>query len=158
VLTCGLIAAGFHFCSVFIYAHANNSAHAAPKFIKDYCDPFFHQDWKLFVPPPSKNYRLFVEIPNEGRVDILNEALLAHQSNRLAGHGYALLSLVNYVHYFEKNTASKGGRIQEDLYFNMILFSSLHYVELTRHITLLHPALQLLVEDTQGKPARLYYN
>jgi hypothetical protein len=89
-----------------------------------YAYPYFHQDWNLFVPPPSANYRLYAVSEKSGmRTDIFAEILSNHQSNRLKGWGPLLTGLSNSIHYFEKEALENhfyGGPVKNNLNFNIM--------------------------------------
>lgn len=143
---------------MFLYASAHNRSIPVPKIVTQYCDPFFHQDWKLFVPPPDKNYRILTKIPGEGTVDVLNEILRKHQSNRLSGNAHLLLSFINYIHYFEKSTTLTNGFVKEDQRFDMLLYATKQYLQQTRELQINELKIYLVLQGTKGNPALVYYN
>ncbi len=128
MLGCSLSAALFHFSCVALYAYKVNSSANMPAWLNSYCSSFFYQDWKLFVPPPSNNYKLIVLLPNTKNIDVFAELQQAHRHNRLAGKGFELLAIVNYVHHFEKGTVLKSGNVSNDANFKLLQYACTMYV------------------------------
>ena len=68
-----------------------------------YTEPFFHQNWKLFVPPPNYNDHVYVRVSENGHWgswhDQLQEITSAHRTNRFGGHEQALLAISNSIYY-----------------------------------------------------------
>lgn len=128
-----------------------------------YVYPYFNQNWNLFVPPPSANYKLLVSYENNGKqyTDIFNEVLLKHQTNRLSGTSALLLAFSNSIHYFEKNTKlqkSLNGPIKNDLYFQIMERSAINYIQSTRGINIDHLEISLCVETLGTEKMKVYYN
>ena len=73
----------------------------APDFLsKLYVDPFFHQSWSLFVPPPKENFRIIYHIKDDIKArDLLGEINSEHQQYRLAGNEAPLIAFTNAMHY-----------------------------------------------------------
>ncbi len=155
IVLCSLMAALFHFSLITVYAFRTKTVEGPSRLQQWYADPFFHQDWKLFVPPPAANYRLFVMDSSGTYKDLLLELRLQHQQNRLAGKGHLLLSFVNYIYMFEKNTSSKGGKIEHDPYFDLLTTATQHYQHNHYPSVKNRNKIFLLVEEKQN---RLYFN
>jgi hypothetical protein len=89
-----------------------------------YAYPYFHQNWNLFVPPPTANYRLYAYSEKTGLcTDIYSEILNHHRSNRLKGWGPLLIGLSNSIHYFEKEAIENrfyGGQVKDNLNFSIM--------------------------------------
>jgi hypothetical protein len=156
ILWCSLMAALFHFGIIGFYALRFNTKHPPTVIQQSYCDPFFHQDWKLFVPPPRANYRLLLPDEKGNYRDLLAELRQAHQHNRLAGKGHVLLAFINYIHVFEKSTNSRGGKITADPYFQLLSQAAQNYQRQAGVKTPTLSGLVLLVEEKNK--SRLYFN
>ena len=165
-----LLVTAVHFSLILIYANPYPSNKTKINYYAEwYAYPFFTQNWNLFVPPPNTNYRLFVEYEDlesdryriQKKIDVFQEILLNHQSNRFKGYGPLLLSFSNSIHYFEKNTRqqkSLNGPIQNDAYFDIIEKSTLNYIRSTRKIDIKKIKIKLMVQQTDTNFARVYYN
>jgi hypothetical protein len=155
ILLCSLLAALFHFGTMGLYTWRLKSSNPPAGWLRSYGESFFHQDWKLFVPPPEANYRLFVQLTNGQYYDLLADIRQEHQKNRLAAKGHLLISFVNYIYMFEQNTKAEGGQIINDPYFNLLQNSVQQYSR-AQQLPLKAPCvLVLLVEE---KKTRIYFN
>ena len=156
---------GCHFVFILIYANPFpfKTKHKLEYYAQWYVYPFFNQNWNLFVPPPSTNYKLLVSFADNGKqsIDIFNEILIQHQTNRFTGNSALLLAFSNSIHYFEKNTLLKNtlnGPVKNDLNFQILEQSAKKYIQSTRNITLDQLKLSLCVEDLSSKKTKVYYN
>lgn len=156
ILLCSLTAALFHFGTLAVYTFKGRTPEGPAAWQTKYCDPYFHQDWKLFVPPPSANYRLYLPDENGDYHDLLAQLRHAHQSNRLAGRGHVLLSFINYIHVFEKNTLIPGGKIKDDLYFDLLRKAAINYQG--QHAIHLPDTTRLMLLVEEKNKRRLYFN
>jgi hypothetical protein len=154
-----------HFVLILIYANPfpSGTKHKLDYYAQWYVYPYFTQNWNLFVPPPSTNYKLLVSYENNGKqsIDIFNEILIKHQTNRFAGNSALLLAFSNSIHYFEKNTRlqnSLNGPVKNDLYFQILEQSAKNYIQSTRNIKIDELKLSLCVEDLPTKKMKVYYN
>lgn len=125
--------------------------------VRVYTDPFMHQDWKLFVPPPSCNYSLYI-INREGSHDVFREVLDEHRSALLSGNGHKVISFANLIHFFEKNAAlqqSGTAAVEEDPYFNMLLYA------IAAHEKQKHGSSEgkiiLVADDIENKSRRIFF-
>jgi|GEM_PF-1164835 len=164
ILVITLAALVLHFALVLVFA--NPYAKTKDKidyYAEWYIYPYFVQNWNLFVPPPNTNYKLFVEYEDEGkqRLDIFEEIMTKHQTNRLRGQGPLLLTFSNSIHYFEKNTELQNalnGPIKNDLYFQILEKSAANYINSTRNTKVLHMKLRLVVQTLNSNEERVYFN
>jgi hypothetical protein len=153
-----------HFSLIFIYANSPVTIKNKWEYYAQwYVYPFFHQNWNLFAPPPDTNYKLFAEFESNGiqRADIFNEVLIEHQSNRLKGYGPLVLAFANSIHYFEKNTklvSEFNGPITNDLYFKIVEYTANKYLKYAHNITGDKIKLVLVVEDTNKRERKIYFN
>lgn len=154
-----------HFFLILIYANPfpSNTKRTLNYYAQWYVYPYFNQNWNLFVPPPSTNYKLLVSFQDKGKqsVDIFNEILIQHQTNRFAGHSALLLAFSNSIHYFEKNTPLQNalnGPVKNDLYFQILKQAAKNYIQSTRNINIDELKLSLCVEDLPSKKIKVYYN
>lgn len=153
-----------HFVLVIIYADPFASGKSRLRqYAQWYANPFFHQNWNVFVPPPDTNYHLYAEYENNGivRRDLFTEIMNKHRSNRLAGSGPILLAFANSIHYFEKNTKlaqSINGPVKNDPYFKMIEHSALNYLKHSGNISGNKLRLILVVENVRLKNTKVYFN
>ena len=144
-----------HFGFVSIYA--TNIARKLSKisyYSSYYAYPFFHQNWNLFVPLPTTNYQL-IAYNDSVKINVFNEILTKHQTNRLAGYEPILIAISNSIHYFEKNTVLKNVKIQNDKNFTIIEHFTNNYLQ-TKKITKFK--LILTASDVITKENRYYYN
>jgi hypothetical protein len=163
-LCIGLFVLTAHFALVLIYA--NPFEHGKTKmgyYAQAYVYPYFHQNWNLFAPPPTSNYTLLATYNHNGNktVDVFNEMLVKHQTNRLSGYEPLLIAFSNSIHYFEKNTQLKkllNGPILDDPHFNMLEHAVGKYLEVKNKIHLSQLRLLLIVEDDSPEKQRLYFN
>ena len=119
-----------------------------------YCYPYFHQNWNLFVPPPTNNYTLIV-YNDSIKINVFNELLIKHQNNKLGGYEPILLALSNSIHYFDKNTILKSGKVTNDKNFVIVE----HFVKKYLYKKTKQPLnIILIINDVLIKQNRLYYN
>lgn len=128
-----------------------------------YANPFFHQGWNLFIPSPDSNYKLYATFNDNGlqKVDVFQEALLKHQSNRLKGYGPLVLAFVNSIHRFEKTCGEQkelNGPIQNNLDYDIIKKVVAGYLHYTRNVEDTDLKLVLVVENVRTARVRVYYN
>lgn len=123
-------------------------------YAKFYTYPFFHQNWNLFVPPPSSNYQL-IACNGTSKTNIFNDILIKHQTNRLAGYETFVLALSNSIHYFEKNTKVKSGLIKNDANFKIVS----HFVNNYLHLKTQNMSkIIIIITNISTKENRFYYN
>jgi len=144
-----------HFSFVCIYATNTGQKKSKISYYSAfYTYPYFHQNWNLFVPPPGSNYNLIV-YNDSIKMDIFSEILTKHQTNRLAGYEPLLIALSNSIHYFEKNTMLKNGKVQNDKNFTIIEHFAKNYLAKKK----IHSfKLIMLTSDLLTKKTRYYYN
>jgi hypothetical protein len=126
--------------------------------INRYCSTFFYQDWKFFIPPPSHNYLLLVNVPDEGPVDVFAEVRAQHQKNRFSGKGHLLISLVNSIHHFEKNCVQASGDVSADANFKLLQFECSRYIALSRKQNYKLLPLYLLAQPLGKIPPTVYFS
>lgn len=117
-----------------------------------------HQDWKLFAPPPSCNFRLLVRDSN-GTHDIFSQVRHSKISHPFGGKGHLLLTIANLSHVFEQNTSSRNqvnGPIEEDENFAMLLHAARAYELMEGHTAPVK--IILVVEEVLTGKRRVYYN
>lgn len=86
---------------------------------------------------------------------MFNELLIKHQTNRLGGYEPILLALSNSIHYFEKSTILKSGKVTNDKNFTIVQ----HFVKNYLHKKTKQPlTIILIINDVLIKQNRLYYN
>lgn len=154
-----------HFFLIIVYSNPFPSANKQKLdyYAQWYVYPYFSQNWNLFVPPPSSNYKLLVCFNDKGKqtIDIYNEILVKHQTNRLAGSSALLLAFTNSIHYFEKNSdlqKTLNGPIKNDLNFQILEKSTKNYIQATRGIRLDKIELYLCVETLSSDKMKVYHN
>lgn len=145
-----------------VIAFANPLSPDIPSVARRYVYPFFQQSWEMFVPPPSSNYKLFVEYECNGlhKYDLFAEINTAHQKNRLKGYEPLMLVFSNSIHYFEHSTPmlnKLNGPVRNDLYFSMIEYSALNYVRKKHNCQIPAIKMTLLVNDP-STGQRVYFN
>ncbi|MBA3663805.1 MAG: hypothetical protein H0W61_06310 [Bacteroidetes bacterium] len=150
IIVAGLVILCVHFTLLLMYSFKKD------KYSFFYMYPYFHQNWNVFVPPPSSNYNLYAVYENSGlqRTDIFTEIVTAHQANRFAGKESFVLALSNSIHYFEteKNPDVSGNN------FKMIKSFVKNYLEGTRSCVLKNLKLILVVKSTGSTAPRVYTN
>jgi len=150
-----------HFICVFVYCKNESTNNTSPYFVNRYVSSFFHQSWKLFAPPPNANYQLYACTEDHDAIDIMQELRIKNQNNRFSGNGHALVSFVNYIHFFEKSTPlikSINGPIANDQYFKMLEQASRIYWNEVHQADATNLKLILVVENYSDKKKRVYYN
>lgn len=164
MLCFGLLALCIHFSLLLVFTNPYREAGKKLDYYAQwYVYPYFSQNWNLFVPPPSTNYRLFVEYEQNGlqRKDIFEELEVKHQANRFKGYGSLLLAFSNSIHFFEKNTARQkplNGPVSNDLYFRILENSVENYLKATCGQDIKHIRLRLMVSDIHSGGNRVYFN
>jgi len=160
-----LTALSVHFVFIAIYTFPFQPANKnkISYYAQWYAYPFFNQNWNLFVPAPNTNYKCFVSYENNGvqQLDLLEEILNKHQSNRYLGYSSIVLAFVNSMHYFEKNSPLQeklNGPIKDDLNFTILETSAKNYIEVTRGIEVKNFKLILFVETLVSKQQKVYFN
>ncbi len=89
------------------------------------------------------------------KINVFNELLIKHKSNSLAGYQPLLLALSNSIHYFEKNTALKSGKVTNDINFKIVEYFAKKYL----HAKTKQPLkVILIINDVLTKQNRWYYN
>lgn len=155
-----------HFVLIFTYANPfpPKEKTKLDYYSQTYAQPYFHQTWNLFVPPPSANYTLLVKYINQNKivetVDIFADVLHRHQANRLRGYGPLLIGLVNSIHYVEKNELIEGptaGFLRRDVNFLVMEQAALQYLRYKTKTEILSTELLLLVSDHPSGRLRAYY-
>lgn len=119
-----------------------------------YAYPYFHQNWNLFVPPPSINYKLIAYTTN-GEIDIFKAILIKHRRNRFAGNEPIVLALSNSIHYFEKNTAVNNCNVANDENFKIVEHFTKNYLSVDNQNLL---KLLLIVTEIKTNTIKYYYN
>jgi hypothetical protein len=155
IILLGITVIAVHFSLLFLYPFKPN------KFSSFYTYPYFYQDWRLFVPPPDSNYKLYAMYENKGNqvTDVFTEIMYKHQSNRISGTEPLLIAFSNSIHYFEKETTP--GKItdsREGTKFSLIEKFAKNYIEQTRSIKLNELKVILVVTSTGSPQTKVYYN
>jgi hypothetical protein len=122
-----------------------------------YINPFFHQSCALFAPPPQSNYHLYITNNTGEVVDLLNEAIYKHRQYRFNGWGPVIITFVNSIHYFEKNSSLQSqmnGPVKNDLNFMMFQQSVQNYAASMGFGRV--DRFTLLVQDAES--SRIYIN
>lgn len=151
-----------HFAGVFIYSKPFISdKNKLDFYAQAYIYPYFHQNWNLFAPAPTKNYKLFCEFENNGRqsIDLFAEIKTKHQSNRLKGYGPLVVAFSNSFHYLEKASDKKmNGPMDSDINFKMIEHFAKNYLEYSRSTSIKRLKLMLVVENAIIGEQKIYFN
>jgi hypothetical protein len=159
-LTLALI---FHFILIFIYSKPFYLNKNKLEFMSQtVIYPYFQQNWNLFVPAPDSNYKLNCEYENRGikKIDVFNEVLIKHQTNRFAGYEPILIGFTNSIHYFEKNTTKQkqlNGPITNDLNFEILKRLAKNYIEYSEKIKIKQIKITLIVNQIITNNQRIYY-
>lgn len=100
---------GFHFFLLTSYlTHKKTTTLILNSLHQHYIYPVFHQDWKLFVPPPKENYSIYVRCKKEKGftpwMDIYSQQIQEHQSNRFFGTEQKALMFTNSMSYIAHDT------------------------------------------------------
>jgi hypothetical protein len=155
----------FHFALVSIYAFPRTGEKTRIHYWAEYyVYPYFLQNWSLFAPPPTENYKLFVEYndgESERKQEVLFELLSLHRENRFSGYEAVVLSLCNSIHYFEKGThdiSSLNGPVQEDLNFSILEHQINRYLNWKYDCKVSGLKIMLFTSNTQNGNKRVYYN
>lgn len=151
-----------HFSSVFLYSKPFSSEKSRVDFYAHgYVYPYFHQNWNLFAPAPTSNYRLYCEYENNGKqqLDVFSEIKINHQTNRLKGYAALVVAFANSFYYLESSLNKPiNGPLENNYYFKMIIHSTKNYLENTRNITLTNLKLILVAENVVTKEKKIYFN
>ncbi len=153
-----------HFTLLLIHALPLKGEKKRVQYWSDYyAYPYFQQSWSLFAPPPEENYKLFVEYENLGnkKQDLVLEILSKHRDNVFKGGEAVYLSISNSIHFYEKNTASKGhlsGLVENDLYWNILEHQVLRYLNSTHQLHLSEIKMALHCNNVLTGQKRVYYN
>ena len=153
---CFVLLAG-HFCLIISYLKKPNS------YSVFYTDPYFHQNWSLFVPPPECNYNLYVynKYDNTSNTDIFRLILSKHQINRFSGNEALLMALSNSIHYFEKEAEEhnfKGGKVIGNEKFMIIEKFVSNYLKNTDSLNIENAKIILCVSSIKTQKLRVYFN
>ncbi|MCE3228385.1 MAG: hypothetical protein K0S32_2936 [Bacteroidetes bacterium] len=151
----GITAVIVHFSLLFFYAFVPN------RYSSFYVYPYFYQDWRLFVPAPDSNYKLYATYDDSGAktTDVFTELMNKHQSNRASGNEPLMIALSNSIHYFEKVTdPGKITDTKEGTKFSLVEKFARNYIEETRNIKLNQLKLILVVTSTDSSQTKVYYN
>lgn len=93
-----------HFTAVLFYAIPLNQKSKLYHYAFAYVYPYFHQNWTIFVPPPTENFNIYVNYKTKNAHrdwrDIFFEINTSHQKNRLAGNEFKLLAFANALRYY----------------------------------------------------------
>jgi hypothetical protein len=152
-----------HFSFVFLYSKPFVSEKSRVEFYaQGYVYPYFHQNWNLFAPAPTSNYKLYCEYENNGKqqVDVFSEIKLKHQTNRLTGFGPLVIAFANSFYYLETSALNKAinGPLENNEHFKMIEHSTKKYLEYTRNISIKDLKLVLVAENVVTKEQKIYFN
>lgn len=151
----GLFVLLLHFSFVAVYAlNSGDNPSKISYYSSYYAYPYFHQNWNLFVPPPSSNYKL-IAYTDSAEIDIFKSILNNHTNNRFAGYEPLLISLSNSIHYFEKNTSAKNCNITNDKNFTIIEHFTRNYLKNKKQKLL---KLLLIVAESKTDAIKYYYN
>ncbi len=152
-----------HFGSIFLYSKPFISEKSKAEFYaQGYIYPYFHQNWNLFAPAPTSNYKLFCEFENKGKqqLDVFAEIKIKHQANRLKGYGPLLIAFANSFYYLEISGFDKtiNGPIEGNNRFKMIEHATKNYLEDSRKISISNLKLILVAENVVTKEKKVYFN
>lgn len=153
----------FFLLSIYTFPFQPSETKKINYYAQWYAYPFFNQSWNLFVPAPNTNYKCFVSYEHNGtqKLDLLEEILSKHQTNRFLGYSSFVLTFVNSMHYFEKNSPLQeklNGPIKDDLNFTILEKSAKNYIQVTRGIEVTNFKLILFVETLKSKVQKVYFN
>lgn len=95
---------GLHFSALFICSSPLKMNSPGLTFIaKSYTDPFFRQNWNLFVPAPKSQHYLFVRYKNGDNwtkwKDILGDCVENNRQNKFRGNEAIVLLFSNSLIY-----------------------------------------------------------
>lgn len=164
MLAAGVLLLIFHFIAVFVYANPFGKPGSKVSYAAyAYVYPYFHQNWNLFAPAPEANYRLIAEYENGGlqRRDVFAEIVQKHQANRLLGYEPLVIAFSNSMHYFEKNSPLQqalNGPVKDDFNFTILERAVKNYLKYNNKTADRPLRLILVVENTQSKEQRVYFN
>lgn len=151
-----------HFSSVFLYSKPFISEKSKADFYaQGYIYPYFHQNWNLFAPAPTSNYKLYCGYENNGKQqpDVFSEIKIQHQTNRLKGYGLFLIAFANSFYYLESSLTEKmNGPLENNYRFKIIEHTAKNYLENTRNISIAKLKLILVTENVVTKEKKVYFN
>ncbi len=152
-----------HFSAVFLYSKPFVSEKSKIEFYaQGYLYPYFHQNWNLFAPAPTSNYKLYCRYENNGKqqLDVFSEIKIQHQTNRLKGYGPLIVAFANSFYYLETSSVNKAmnGPLKNNDHFKMIAHSAKNYLEYTRNISIKDLKLILVAESGVTKEQKIYFN
>lgn len=153
----------FHFSSVFLYSKPFISEKSKAEFYaQGYIYPYFHQNWNLFAPAPTSNYKLYCTYKNSGQqqLDIFSEIKIKHQINRLKGYGPLVVAFANSFYYLEASSLNEtiNGPLEKNEQFKMIEHTAKNYLEYTRKICIKDLKIILVTENVVTKEQKIYFN
>ncbi|MBA3682916.1 MAG: hypothetical protein H0W73_17390 [Bacteroidetes bacterium] len=124
--------------------------------------PYFHQNWNLFAPAPTSNYKLYCEFESNGKqqLDVFSEINIKHQSNRLKGYGPFVVAFANSFHYLEASALDTlvNEPLNNNVNFQIIEHTAKKYLENTRHVSIKDLRLILVSENVVTKKQKIYFN
>jgi hypothetical protein len=150
IILAGIVIIITHFSLMLVFSFSPG------KYSFYYVYPFFQQNWALFIPPPSDNYKLLVRYKDKEMkcVDVFSEILTKHQTNRLNGNEPLLIALSNSIHYFEKEEQPDTKGIN----FKILEKFAINYLNKTRQLNLDHAQLFVMVSNSVTGESRTYHN
>ncbi len=152
-----------HFSAVFLYSKPFISEKSKAEFYaQGYIYPYFHQNWNLFAPAPTSNYKLFCEFENNGKqqLDVFSEIKIKHQANRLKGYGPLVIAFANSFYYLEAlgEHEAINGPMANNNRFKIIEHAAKNYLEDSRKISISNLKLILVAENVVTKEKKVYFN
>lgn len=98
-----VISLAIHFLCIIVYASPVKQIGILNSASNMYCYPYFHQQWTVFVPAPSKKFDLYIRNGKDNRwqnwINITNRLIEKSRSNHFSGGETEVLLLSNSINY-----------------------------------------------------------
>lgn len=94
---------GLHFLLIFNYVAPLKINHSITSASNIYCYPFFHQQWTVFVPTPTKQFDLYIRNGNgtswQPWINVTKALIKKNRKSILMGKETEVLLVTNAINY-----------------------------------------------------------
>lgn len=94
---------GLHFLLIFNYAAPLKINHSLTSASNIYCYPFFHQQWTVFVPTPTKQFDLYIRNGNsiswQPWINVTKALIKKNRKSIIMGKETEVLLVTNAINY-----------------------------------------------------------